>query len=146
MQNAGQRAFGQVFEDKEERYVHDQLHKVSRRIVEWVQQLESPLVVFEDLKHMRDSIDYGTRMNRRLHSLPFHKLRSFVAYKAAFEEIPSDDIDPAYTSQTCSFLLGVGIRLGRIVGRRGSKCNACGRQDHADRNAAVNIAKKGLSR
>jgi len=80
---------------------------------------ESPLVVFEDLKHMRDSIDYGTRMNRRLHSLPFHKLRSFVAYKAAFEEIPSDDIDPAYTSQTCS-LLGVGIRLGRIVGRRGS--------------------------
>jgi IS605 OrfB family transposase len=143
MQNAGQRAFGQVFEDKEERYVHDQLHKVSRRIVEWVQQLESPLVVFEDLKHMRDSIDYGTRMNRRLHSLPFHKLRSFVAYKAAFEEIPSDDIDPAYTSQTCSFT-GCGHTARSNRRKKRFKCNACGRQDHADRNAAVNIAKKGL--
>ncbi len=78
MQNAGQTAFDRVFEDKEERYVHDQLHQVSRRIVEWVQQFASPLVVFEDLKHMRDSIDYGTRMNRRLHSLPFHKLRCRV--------------------------------------------------------------------
>ncbi|ELZ63972.1 transposase, IS605 OrfB family protein [Haloferax prahovense DSM 18310] len=85
MQNVGQTAFDRMFENKEERYVHDQLHQVSRRIVEWVQEFESPLVVFEDLRHMRDSIDYGTRMNRRLHSLPFHKLRWFVVYKAVFE-------------------------------------------------------------
>ena len=145
MQNAGQTAFDQVFEDKEERYIHDQLHQVSRRVVEWVQEFESPLVVFEDLKHMRDSIDYGTRMNRRLHSLPFHKLRSFVAYKAAFEGIPSDDIDPAYTSQTCAF---TGCEYTARSNRRKKRfrCNACGRQDHADRNAAVNIAKKGLNR
>jgi len=143
MQNAGQTAFDRVFEDKEERYVHDQLHRVSRRIVEWVQQFESPLVVFEDLKHMRDSIEYGTRMNRRLHSLPFNKLRSFVAYKAAFEGIPSDDIDPAYTSQTCS-CSGCEHTARSNRRRKRFKCNACGRQDHADRNAAVNIAKKGL--
>jgi len=143
MQNVGQTAFDRVFENKEERYVHDQLHQVSRRIVEWVQQFESPLVVFEDLKHMRDSIDYGTRMNRRLHSLPFHKLRSFVAYKAAFEGIPSEEIDPAHTSQACSFTeCEHTARLNRRKKR--FKCNACGRQDHADRNAAVNIAKKGL--
>ena len=143
MQNAGQAAFDRVFEDKEQRYVHDQLHQVSRRIVEWIQQFESPLVVFEDLKHMRESIDYGTRMNRRLHSLPFQKLRSFVAYKAAFEGIPSDDIDPAYTSQTCSC---TGCEYTSKSNRRRKRftCNACGRQDHADRNAAVNIAKKGL--
>ncbi|ELZ76280.1 transposase, IS605 OrfB family protein [Haloferax gibbonsii ATCC 33959] len=143
MQNVGQTAFDQVFENKEERYVHDQLHQVSRRIVEWVQQFESPLVVFEDLKHMRDSIDYGTRMNRRLHTLPFHKLRSFVSYKAAFEGIPSEEIDPVYTSQTCSF---TGCEHTARSNRRKKrfKCKACGRQDHADRNAAVNIAKKGL--
>jgi IS605 OrfB family transposase len=143
MQNAGQTAFDRVFENKEERYVHDQLHQVSRRIVGWVQQFESPLVVFEDLKHMRDAIEYGTRMNRRLHSLPFHKLRSFVAYKAAFEGIPSEEIDPAYTSQMCSF---TGCEHTARSNRRKKrfKCKACGRQDHADRNAAVNIAKKGL--
>lgn len=37
----------------------------------------------EDRKDMRDSIDYGTRMNRRLHSLPFAALRDVVTYKAA---------------------------------------------------------------
>ncbi|RYJ13123.1 transposase [Halogeometricum borinquense] len=143
MQNVGQTAFDRVFENKEELYVHDQLHQVSRRIVEWVQQFESPLVVFEDLKHMRESIDYGTRMNRRLHSLPFHKLRSFVVYKSAFEGIPSEDIDPAYTSQTCS-ITGCEHTARSNRRKKRFKCNACGRQDHADRNAAVNIAKKGL--
>ena len=143
MQNAGQTAFDQVFESNEERYVHDQLHQISRRVVEWVQEFESPLVVFEDLKHMRESIDYGTRMNRRLHSLPFQKIRSFVAYKAAFEGIPSDDIDPAYTSQTCSFT-GCEHTSRSNCRKKRFKCNACGRQDHADRNAAVNIAKKEL--
>jgi putative transposase len=28
--------------------------------VEWSQQFEKPCIVFEDLKEMRDSIDYGT--------------------------------------------------------------------------------------
>ena len=51
---------------------------------------------------MRDSIDYGTRMNRRLHSIPFHALRMFVSYKAAFEGIPMVPIDPEYTSQMCA--------------------------------------------
>ena len=143
MQNLGQKAFDRVFENKEERYVHDQLHQLSRRIVEWVQNFGSPLVVFEDLKHMRDSIDYGTRMNRRLHSLPFHKIRCFVAYKAAFEGIPSEDIDPAYTSQSCS-LRNCEHTARSNRRKKRFKCKACGRQDHADRNAAVNIAKKGL--
>ena len=40
-------------------------------------------------------------MNRRLHSLPFAALRDMVSYKAAWNGIPSDDVDPEYTSQQC---------------------------------------------
>ncbi|GAB7092479.1 hypothetical protein JCM18237_27500 [Halorubrum luteum] len=47
------------------------------------------------LKDMRESIDYGTRMNRRLHSLPFAALREMVSYKTAWEGAPSADVDPA---------------------------------------------------
>jgi transposase, IS605 OrfB family, central region len=101
MQEAGQTGFNDVFHDKEQRFVHDQLHTVSRRVVEWIQRFDTPVIVFEDLKDIRDDIEYGTQMNRRLHSLPFAKLRDFISYKAAWWGIPSDDVDPEYTSQQC---------------------------------------------
>jgi IS605 OrfB family transposase len=143
MQNNGKSSFDRAFEQKEERFVHDQLHKVSRQVVEWVSQFDRPVIVFEDLKEMRDSIDYGTRMNRRLHSLPFRKLRKFITYKAAFQGIPSEDVNPEYTSQACSLTACEHTTRANRRGKR-FKCKVCGRQDHADRNAAINIAKKGL--
>lgn len=113
--------------------------------MEWVSQFERLVIVFEDLKEMRDSIDYGTRMNRRLHSLPFRKLREFITYKAAFDSIPSDEINPEYTSQACSLTeCEHTTRANR--NKKRFKCVACGWQDHADRNAAINIAKKGLEK
>ena len=41
------------------------------------------MIVFEDLTDMRDDIEYGTHMDRRLHSLLFAKLQDFISYKAA---------------------------------------------------------------
>jgi putative transposase len=143
MQNAGKFSFDREFEQQEERFVHDQLHKVSRHVVEWVSQFKTPVIVFEDLKEMRDLIDYGTRMNRRLHSLPFRKLREFITYKAAFQGAPSDEINPEYTSQACS-LTECEHTAHANRNKKRFKCVECRRQDHADRNAAINIAKKGL--
>ncbi|QCC61718.1 transposase [Natrinema thermotolerans] len=145
MQNAGKSSFDRAFEQREERFVHDQLHKVSRRVVEWVSRFETPVIVFEDLKEMRDSIDYGIRMNRRLHSLPFRKLREFITYKAAFQGIPSEEINPEYTSQACSLTTCEHTTRANRNKKR-FKCVECGRQDHADRNAAINIAKKELEK
>ena len=141
MQEAGQTAFNDVFRDKEQRFVHDQLHTVSRRVVEWVQRFDSPVIIFENLKDMRDDIEYGTRMNRRLHSLPFAKLRDFISYKAARQGIPSADVDPEYTSQQCP-LCGHTERANRN-GKR-FKCCECEHQDHADRGAGISVAQKWL--
>jgi len=143
MQEAGQTAFNDVFRDKEQRFVHDQLHTVSRRVVEWIQRLrfDSPVIVFEDLTDMRDDIEYGTRMNRRLHSLPFAKLRDFITYKVAWHGIPSDDVDPEYTSQQCP-VYGHTERANRHKKR--FKCRECEHQDHADRGAGVSVAQKWL--
>jgi len=66
MQKAEQTAFETVVKTEERDYVHDRLHKVSREVVDWISQFTDPVIVFEDLKDMRESIDYGTRMNRRL--------------------------------------------------------------------------------
>ena len=143
VQNAGKKSIHDTLEGREERFVGDRLHKVSRHIVEWSQQFEKPCIVFEDLKEMRDSIDYGTRMNRRLHHLPFRALQFYTSYKASFEGIPTSWIDPAYTSQRCP-MCGHTERANRHKKR--FKCKGCGHQDHSDRGASVNIAVKGVKK
>ena len=129
---------------EERDYVHDRLHKVSREVVDWISQFTDPVIVFEDLKDMRESIDYGTRMNRRLHSLPFAALQEMVSYKAAWEGIPSDDVDPEYTSQRCP---RTECQHTERANRRKKrfKCQQCEFQDHADRKAAVCVVQEWLN-
>jgi len=143
VQNAGKDSIHDTLEGREERFVRDRLHKVSRHTVEWSQQFERPCIVFEDLKEMRDSIDYDTRMNRRLHHLPFRALQFYTSYKASFEGIPTAWIDPAYTSQRCP-ICGHTERANRHKKR--FKCKSCEHQDHSDRGASVNIAVKGIKK
>ncbi|WP_254534873.1 transposase [Halomarina litorea] len=140
VQNAGKDSLHDTLDGREERFVRDRLHKVSRHIVEWSQQFEKPCIVFEDLKEMRDSIDYGTRMNRRLHHLPFRALQFYTSYKASFEGIPTGWINPEYTSQQCP-LCGHTERANR--NKKRFKCKDCAHQDHSDRGASINIAVKG---
>ncbi|NIB99806.1 RNA-guided endonuclease TnpB family protein [Halobacterium sp. R2-5] len=140
VQNAEKPSMHDTLEGREERFVCDRLHKVSRHIVEWSRQFEKPCIVFEDLKEIRDSIDYGTRMNRRLHHLPFRTLQHYTSYKAAFEEIPTTWINPEYTSQRCP-LCGHTERANR--NKKRFKCRDCEHQDHSDRGASINIAVKG---
>ena len=141
LQKAKQTAFETVIQTEERDYVHDCLHKVSRDVVGWVSQFSAPVLVFEDLKDMRDSIDYGTRMNRRLHSLPFAALQEMVSYKAAWKGIPSDEVDPKYTSQRCPRTeCQYTARANRHKKR--FKCQQCEFQDHADRKAAVCVVQE----
>jgi putative transposase len=141
MQEAGQSSLEREIQGREKQFVHDQLHQVSRRVVDWAEQFENPVIVFEDLKDMRDDIEYGTRMNRRLHSLPFAQLQEFVSYKAAWNGIPTDRVNPEYTSQECPNCSHTS-RSNR-QGKR-FKCVECDWQDHADRKAGVLISARGL--
>jgi IS605 OrfB family transposase len=143
VQNAGKDSIHDTLEGCEEQFVRDRLHKLSRHIVEWSQQFERPCIVFEDLKEMRDSIDYGTRMNRRLHHIPFRALQFYTSYKASFKRIPTGWIDPEYTSQKCP-ICGHTERANRHKKR--FKCCSCQHQDHADRSASVSIAVKGIEK
>ncbi|SNZ15050.1 transposase, IS605 OrfB family, central region [Natronoarchaeum philippinense] len=143
VQNAGKDSTHDTLEGHKERFVRDRLHKVSRHIVEWSQQFEKPCIVFEDLKEMRDSIDYGTRMNRRLHHLPFRALQFCTSYKASFEGIPTGWINPEYTSQRCP-ICGHTERANR--NKKRFKCKDCSHQGHSDRGASVNIAVKSIKK
>ena len=117
------------------------IDKVSQEVVAHVQAVENPVLVLEDLQHLREEMDYGRFMNRRLHGWAFAKLHAQIQYKAAERGIPVDTVEPAYTSKTCHACGEEGYRP-----RQGTfKCtnDECWVSEYqADINAALNIAER----
>ena len=125
--------------DRESRIVKDLNHKISRKIVDMAQEQHAALV-FEDLGGIRQTRKQHRSFKYALHSWSFFQLQTFVEYKAKLLGVPVLYIDPAYTSQDCSRCGTRGQRNGKEF-----KCPTCGHADHADVNAAFNIALRQKS-
>ncbi len=119
----------------------DIVETATRQAVEYAQRFENPVIVLEDLSYIRESMDYGKYMNRRLHSWAFARLAGRIEDKAREEGIPVRFVNPAYTSQTCHECGHVGQRNTQATFR-------CPNDDcwvseyHGDINASVNIATR----
>ncbi len=125
---------------RESNIVRDLNHKISRKIVDMAKEQHAALV-FEDLKDiLTTSKRHRKSFKYALHSWSFFQLQTFVEYKAKLLGIPVFYIDPAYTSQDCSRCGARGQRNGKEF-----KCPVCGHVDHADVNAAFNIALRQKS-
>jgi putative transposase len=121
----------------EQRKANDQLHKISRKIVNQALRTDS-LIVLGDLNGIRNRSDKGKKFNRKLASMPFTKLSNYITYKANWAGIQVIKVNEAYTSQTCHKCKELGTRNRGLF-----KCK-CGCQDNSDRNGAINIAYRGL--
>jgi putative transposase len=99
-----------------------------------------PVVVLEALSYIRDDLDYGEWMNRRLHAWAFARLQERIEDKAREAGIPVEYIRPEYTSQTCHECGHVGYRDGDEFQCQNEECWVS--EYHADINAAVNIADR----
>jgi putative transposase len=128
--------FGQLKDckDRESRIVRDLNHKVSKKLVSLAKEQNAALV-FEDLNGIRKTKKQHRSFKYALHSWSFYQLQQFVEYKAKLLGVPVLYVDPAYTSQDCSRCGARGQRNGKDF-----KCPICGHVDHADVNAAFNIA------
>ena len=132
------------FGDGLERYTDWILHRISRTVNQFAKEFSDPMIVFEDMSGIRKSIKYGTYMNRRLHKLPFNKFETFVSYKAAWNGIPMlSSVPSAYNSKTCSLCGERSYRNGGRFRCTNDECSVT--QDHADRNASVNIVVRALA-
>lgn len=125
--------------DRESRIVKDLNHKISRKIVDMA-KIQHAALVFEDLGGIRQTRKQHRSFKYALHSWSFYQLQTFVEYKAKLQGIPILYVDPAYTSQDCSRCGARGQRYGKEF-----KCPSCGHVDHADVNAAFNIALRQKS-
>jgi len=124
--------------------IDDLFHRVTREVVEYAESVENPVLVLEDLTYMRESMDYGEYMNRRLHGWGFAKLHAQIRYKAVEKGIPVETVNPRNTSRECHACGGVGYRPKQAT----FTCtnDACWMGEYqADVNGAINIADRYLS-
>jgi putative transposase len=136
MQNDGQYRKVARIKSRESRIVKDLNHKISRKLVDMA-NVQHAALVFEKLTGIRNTKKQSLSFKPSLHSWSFYQLQTFIEYKAKLLGVPVIYVDPAYTSQDCSRCGARGQRY-----KKAFKCPACGHADHADVNAAFNIAKR----
>ena len=123
----------------------DIIETASRRAIEYADGVDDPCIVLEDLGSLRDTVDYGAFMNRRLHSWAFGRLQRRIEQKAIEEGIPVRYVPAAYTSQICHACRRIGTRPSQGTFRcTNNDCHITTFQ--ADINAAANIARRGNPR
>jgi IS605 OrfB family transposase len=128
---------------KEARFAADVNHQISKRIVAEAERTGRGIAV-EKLTGIRDRVRFRKPQRAMLHTWAFAQLGSFLAYKAKQAGVAFVEVDPAYTSQTCNECGSVDKRNRRS--QAVFECGKCGFVGHADHNAAMNIASRGVYR
>lgn len=114
-------------------------HVISKRIVTEAERTGRGIGL-EDLTGIRERVRLRKPQRVALHSWAFAQLAAFVKYKAERAGVPFVQVDPAYTSQTCSWC-GHTEKANRPT-QELFACRSCGVVAHADHNAARNIAAR----
>jgi putative transposase len=98
-------------------------------------------IALEDLQGIRERVRLRKPQRVTLHAWSFHQLGAFIAYKAVRAGVAVILVNAAYTSQQCSHCGHVDKR--NRPGQATFSCTSCGFAEHADVNAARNIASRG---
>ncbi|WP_353633745.1 transposase [Halobacterium sp. NMX12-1] len=116
------------------RWSSDYLHRVSKAVVREAVENDCTAIAFENLTHIRERISNDSKFQQ----WAFRELQRHVEYKAEEYGIDVDDVAPAYTSQRCSH---GECGFTHEDNRDGDEfeCLKCGKELHADYNAARNI-------
>ena len=131
------------------RKVKDYMHKVSRKIVEYMEANSLNTLFVGKNVGWKESINLGRTNNQNFVSIPYNMLIQMLEYKCKLAGINFVIVNEAYTSK-CSFLDREKISkhdsyAGRRV-RRGLFISNSGIMINADVNGSMNIMRLGLEK
>lgn len=119
--------------DKEQRWMKDQDHKISRQIINFAKENHVAVIRMERLTNIRNTAKTSRKNERNLHTWSFYRLAKYIEYKAILVGIKIEYVNPKHTSQKCP-------KCGELnkANDRKYKCG-CGYKAHRDRVGAINI-------
>lgn len=146
LQKQGKLNAVKIIKDRESRITKDINHKISKHLVQ-VAKNSQAAIVLENLKGIRKNTEkkskgggkiYNKKARHTVSSWSFYQLQQFIEYKAKKHGVPVIYVDPHCTSVACAKCGHIGSRAGKHF-----ECPHCGHVEHADVNAAFNIAFLG---
>ena len=131
------------------RKIKDYMHKVSRKIVEYMEANSLNTLFVGKNVGWKDSINLGRTNNQNFVSIPYNMLIQMLEYKCKLAGINVVIVNEAYTSK-CSFLDREKISkhdnyAGRRI-KRGLFISNSGIMINADINGSLNIMHLGLEK
>ena len=127
-----QKAINQL-DNKEQRWMKDTDHKVSRQLVNFAKNNKVAVIRLEKLAGIRQTARTSRKNEKNLHTWSFYRLAHFIEYKAIPEGMKVEYVNPQYTSQTCPACGEKNKAKDRTY-----QCG-CGYKTHRDRVGAINI-------
>ena len=119
--------------NKEQRWMKDKDHKLSREIVNFAKDNNVKTIQLEELAGIRQTARTSRKNAKNLHTWSFYRLAQFIAYKASLAGISVNYVNPKYTSQICP---ACGEK--NHASDRKYQC-PCGFKTHRDILGAMNI-------
>ncbi|PRT03710.1 RNA-guided endonuclease TnpB family protein [Bacillus wiedmannii] len=120
-------------DDKEQRWMQDKDHKISREIINFAVDNHISVIRLEQLTNIRQTARTSRKNEKNLHTWSFYRLSRFIAYKAMLAGIQIEYVNPVYTSQICPKCAEKNKARDRKY-----KCQ-CGFETHRDIVGAMNI-------
>lgn len=123
----------------------DLMHKVSRHIVNTLEQNNVGTLVCGRNKRWKDSIDLGQRTNQQFVQIPHEMLISMLRYKCEMAGIRFIENEESYTSKCDALALEPVCKHETYKGKRvcrGLFQSSTGRTLNSDVNGALNILRK----
>lgn len=130
--------------EKERNWVHTQNHLFSRDVINFALQVKAATIQMEDLSGFGKEEEGKVEEDKKFlqSNWSYYELQNMIKYKAGKVGIKVNLVEPAYTSQTCSWCGTIGIRDSTSFCCQNPNCEQYGKKDiHADYNAARNIAR-----
>ena len=119
--------------NKEQRWMRDQDHKISRQIVDFAISQNIGIIRLETLSGIRQTARTSRKNEKNLHTWSFYRLAQYIEYKARLAGIRLEYVKPEFTSQKCP----ICGKLNKAKDRD-YRC-ICGFHTHRDRLGAINI-------
>lgn len=126
--------------NRESRFKRHVNHVIAKQIVATAKG-SGRGIALEDLKGIRGRTRFRRKQRAKMGGWSFGQLRSFLEYKAKLNGVVLVAVNPRNTSRTCS-QCGHCEKANR-KNQAEFQCRACSFSEHADINAAANIAVAG---